>query len=190
MSRKAIDLTGQQFGRLTIIERAPSRAGKTRWRCKCECGEVRDVLTMHLRSGSSRSCGCFGREQSALDWKKRGMSRARRKHGLSHSREWNAWSNAKRRCYDPTNSRFRYYGARGIGMCQEWRNNFAAFFAHIGPCPPGYSLDRVNNDGNYEPGNVRWATRAQQAQNKRKSRRLQNPSCGEAALEPSLAGAA
>jgi len=161
MSRKAIDLTGQRFGRLTVIEQAPSRGHFAVWKCRCDCGVAREVRSQHLRSGSSRSCGCLAREMTR---------KSVRKHGLSHSREWNAWTNARSRCHNPNNPRFRDYGARGIQMCPEWRSSFAAFYAYVGPCPPRLTLDRINNDGNYEPGNVRWATRAQQARNKRNVR--------------------
>jgi hypothetical protein len=96
--------------------------------------------------------------------------RKQERHGMSRTPEYRAWWNAKLRCFSATCPDFHNYGGRGVSMCVEWRDSFAAFFAHIGPLPgPGYSLDRINNDGNYEPGNVRWATRREQAFNTRRS---------------------
>jgi hypothetical protein len=95
------------------------------------------------------------------------MGRRQRIHGRSFSREHKAWCSAKERCHTPTHAQFASYGDRGISVCPEWRNDFLAFFAYIGQCPDGHSLDRINNDGNYEPGNVRWATRTEQQRNRR-----------------------
>ena len=91
------------------------------------------------------------------------------RHGKYRTREYNAWSLAKGRCFNPSDLRFPHYGARGITMCDRWRYSFQAFADDMGPCPTGYTLDRIDNDGNYEPGNCRWATRSTQARNTQKA---------------------
>lgn len=154
------DLTGQAFGRLTVLKREPSVKGHTMWRCRCTCGAETIVGGSSLRTGNTASCGCIWRERMT-------------KHGRARSREWYAWKGAKRRCFNPQFSEFHNYGGRGVTMAPEWVNDFAAFFAHVGECPEGMTLDRIDNNGNYEPGNVRWATPRQQANNRRTNRRVQ-----------------
>jgi hypothetical protein len=112
-----------------------------------------------LRRGYSKSCGCLCRE----------LSKARAtKHGMSESREYRSWERMKQRCFNPRAANYESYGGRGITVSYEdWISNFMAFFADTGTCPPGFSLDRIDPNGNYEPGNVRWADRKQQRQNQR-----------------------
>lgn len=162
---RVIDMTGRRFGRLLVV----SRGERTRvypgayWLCQCDCGAQRTVSGDSLRRGSTRSCGCLMREISRATAPFRA-----KKHGACGTREYEAWANAKLRCFNPQISTFRYYGGRGITMAPEWRDDFAAFLKHVGPSPgPGYSLDRINNDGPYAPGNVRWATRHEQRVNQR-----------------------
>jgi hypothetical protein len=153
-----IDLTGQRYGRLVVIKRIPQQKKGRFWLCACDCGNFKEIEGHRFKSGNTKSCGCYRVE----------VSRERAtKHGERESFEYRSWASAKGRCYNPKNSRWKHYGARGIKMCPEWQNNFKAFLAHIGRCPKGRSLDRINTDGNYEPGNVRWATTKQQSQNRR-----------------------
>lgn len=157
----AKDMTGFTFGRLKVLERAPRepRFGKlAAWLCECECGNVVAVKGMSLRNGDTRSCGCLHRQK---------CRERRLKHDRSNTREYRSWAAAKTRCYNPRQSHWPHYGGRGITMCAEWSADFRAFLRDMGPCPEGYSLDRIDVNGNYEPGNCRWASPIQQANNAR-----------------------
>ena len=152
---------GDVFDRLTVIAEAPKTRSGPRWQCQCACGNVRIVYAFHLPTGRSRSCGCLQRETAA-----RGVT-----HGLSKSREYCTWSSMIERCINPRNASFKAYGGRGIRVCMEWQRSFAAFYQHIGPKPTAkHSIDRIDTNGNYEPGNVRWATREDQDATKRGNR--------------------
>src|SRR5579872_5899824 len=157
----ALKLTGERFGRLFVIRRNGSgKFGKNSWECLCECGNRVIVTGGLLRSGKTKSCGCL---HSAA------LSTRNTKHGRSGTREYRIWKGMIERCTNPSQRCFKYYGGRGISVCQEWRTSFGAFYSHIGPIPgPDFQVDRIDNDLGYEPGNVRWATRIEQARNKRK----------------------
>src|SRR3990167_3487865 len=162
--RRRRDLTGKRFGRLRVTSKAPLRNRVTRFNCLCDCGNSVVVSTSKLATGWTRSCGCLRREATI---------QASTVHGMTRTAEHRAWQGAKRRCTDPALRSYADYGGRGIRMCSEWLNDFAAFFAHIGPRPsPSHSLDRIDTNGHYKPGNVRWATVEQQANNKRSTRLL------------------
>ena len=156
------DLTGQKIGRLTVVRRDGSRGSNAAWICVCDCGNE----VTHSGSDLTRtrrykiySCGCFLRERN---------SDLNKTHGMTKTPEYRAWRGIKDRCFRPSSHRFYNYGARGISMYPEWVESFEKFYAHIGPRPGhGYSIDRINNDGHYEPGNVRWATAKEQAGNRR-----------------------
>lgn len=156
------DITGERFGRLVAIEYAPilSAKGKliSHWKCQCDCGTIVTVRTSNLRCGNTSSCGCLYKE--AIDRRKN----LKRKFPS----EYNTWSGMKGRCNTKTNGSYPDYGGRGIRVCKTWEQSFEQFLADVGPKPaPGMQLDRINNDGNYELGNVRWATPAVQNRNKR-----------------------
>lgn len=157
-----IEMTGKTFGRWTVLERAPNRRKwekDARWLCRCVCGTENDVNGHSLRSGLSLSCGCLNLEIIRV---------GNLKHGRSKSPEYNAWYAMKQRCSNPNHIEYRHYGGRGIRVSDLWVKNFEAFFAEVGLRPsPRYSLDRIDNSGHYEPGNVRWATVATQQSNKR-----------------------
>lgn len=159
------NLTNQRFGRLVAIRPdLPWSRGTSRWLCRCDCGNEVSVERSSLIRGATKSCGCWRNER-----------RRQGKHGLTYSPEWHAWRRAKERVVNPNAKGYRNYGGRGIQMSPEWVGDFAAFFEHIGPKPQpheNYSLDRINNDGHYEPGNVRWATRSIQMKNRRSRRRV------------------
>jgi hypothetical protein len=153
-----IDLSGQVFGRLTVLSREKNGGGgHTRWRCGCACGNETVVQQSKLRSGNTSSCGCLQKELVA--------SRLSI-HGGSGTRLYTIWSSMKDRCYNPNRAGFVDYGARGISICDEWRNDFTVFreWALVSGYSDRLSIDRVDVDGNYEPANCRWATDKQQRQ--------------------------
>lgn len=164
--RSLADLTGQKFGRLTVLERSEnSKTGKAKWLCKCDCGNEVSVMSTSLISGRTKSCGCFHRETSAKN---------NYRHGLRNKRLYGVWQGMIARCYNKNNSVYENYGGRGISVCKEWRNDFQSFYdwsmangydenAERGK----YTLDRINTRGNYEPDNCRWITIAKQQLNKR-----------------------
>lgn len=164
------DLTGVRFGRLSVeglsgIVVSPGGTRRTAWTCRCDCGQVAIARGLDLKQGKVVSCGCFRVET---------VARRSRTHGHTAGHrvtaEYQAWAGAKRRCGDPSDAAFVNYGGRGIEMCPRWRDDFTAFIADMGPRPHGGSLDRIDNDGPYAPGNCRWATRQQQNSNQRRSR--------------------
>jgi hypothetical protein len=167
---RVIDLQGRRFGRLLVIERAPIKNHFKIWRCLCDCGTECNVRSNELLRSNrcgTRSCGCLARESA-----KRRYSQMTVTHGDSRvahiAPEFRCWLDFKQRCFNPRNRGFKNYGGRGITVCDEWRHSYEAFIAHVGRRPtPKHSIDRINNDGHYEPGNVRWATKAEQVNNKR-----------------------
>lgn len=165
---RALDLSGQRFGRLTALALLPARkASKLVWLCRCDCGIELEVLSESLRSGNTKSCGCMKIAALLARCLKHGNARANAK-----TPEYSIWKTMKDRCFRRANPRFADWGGRGITVCERWRNSFPAFLADMGARPSRlHSLDRVNNDGNYEPGNCRWATAIQQAANKRMPRK-------------------
>ena len=153
-----IDLTGQKFGRLTAIYAVTW--GPTKWMTRCDCGNESIVAQGNLRNGHTQSCGCLLLEME---------------HGLRHGHDrvgarsgtLRSYSQAKNRCLNPNSPKYSDYGGRGITMCDEWCKSFPDFLRDMGEKPDGTSLERINNDGNYEPGNCRWATPKEQSRNKR-----------------------
>jgi len=158
-----IDISGQRFGKLTVQEWAGRSTGrKALWNCLCDCGKTSTATGNQLRSGKTKSCGCLRAEEA----------RSRMTHGQAgptrRTSLYNRWILMRRRCNNPSAADYPRYGGRGIRVCAEWQKSFEAFAAYVGDPPgQGYSIDRINNDGNYEPGNVRWATASEQAFNRR-----------------------
>jgi len=161
------DRTGDVVGRLYVLGQGPSITqtnGRKRvqWLCVCECGNETLVEAGNLNSGHTTSCGCLVQDTCARIGSKS-------EHGKVGTREWSAWQGAKNRVINSNQPSWDRYGGRGISMFAGWLNNFQAFYDYMGPCPEGMTLDRIDNDGDYAPGNVRWATKLEQARNKSNS---------------------
>lgn len=154
---KFVDRTGQNYGRLTVLRRiedGPASGGKrVKWLCLCECGVEKQITGHALSRGETTSCGCLRREL---------IGARRRTHGLSKTPTYGSWQAAKERCHNPNAEAFKYYGARGITMCDAWRNSFDQFLADMGRRPEGCTIDRIDQTKGYEPGNCQWATDAEQ----------------------------
>lgn len=152
------DLTGMKFGRLTVIERAENK--NACWRCKCDCGNEVVVNGDNLRSQHTLSCGCLQKERTTT-------------HDLTHTKIYSTWDGIKQRCLNPNHQAYKHYGGRGITICAEWRDDFQSFYEYVSKLEhfneDGYSLDRINNNGNYEPGNIRWADLKTQHRNYRQN---------------------
>lgn len=164
MGRPLKDLSGQRFGRLTVIgiDRSRPTKGGAHWLCSCDCGGKTSSRSGSLVSGSSTSCGCLARERT----RQRSI-----KHGMEGKPIYQLWDGMIRRCYNPNHAAYKNYGGRGITVCDRWRS-FEKFFEDIGFRPEGMSLDRIDNDKGYSPDNCRWATQKEQCRNTRTNRML------------------
>jgi len=163
---KPLKISGQRFNRLEVIRRVEnSKRGVSQWLCKCDCGNTVVVIGFRLTSGHTQSCGCYQRQRA---------KEAKTIHGYSgrnkETREYRAWKDAKTRCFWKKHIHFKDYGGRGITMNKKWASNFIKFFEYMGECPENYTLERIDVNGNYEPGNCKWASIQEQAWNKKNTR--------------------
>lgn len=150
-NRPKFDLTGMRFGRLTVISQGERTNGRIGWLCKCDCGNIKTICGKNLKNGMIQSCGCYRKES----FKERIT-----KHNKCYSRLYITYNNMIRRCTEKNNRHWNRYGGRGISVCSEWINDFESFYNWA--INNGYSeeltIDRINNDGNYEPSNCRWVS--------------------------------
>jgi len=158
---RPLDLRGMRFGELTVVaEAGRTSASKVRWRCVCSCGKEHTATGNNLKTGGVASCGHVARAKTT-------------RHGLTGAPEYRVWHLMVQRCHNPRHDGYSRYGGRGISACDRWRRDFACFYADMGPRPfAGAQLDRVDNDGCYEPGNCRWVTCRENQWNTSKNTRL------------------
>lgn len=169
-----IDITGQKFNRWTVLNRVHVYPKRTFWLCRCDCGIERPVEGKHVRYGTSKSCGCLCLEINSRRLKGNNLGY---KHGLEKHPLRAIWKAMLQRCYNPKNKFYKNYGGRGINACYEWSGSLPQFYewALKNGWQKGLSIDRINNDGNYEPKNCRWITIAENSR-RRKSRLNDSPS--------------
>lgn len=171
------DLTGLRFGRLIAISPSGRRCGAQLWTCACDCGKSVVTIARSLRLGATRSCGCLAAELAAA---------RTRTHGGYWKRAHSSWTQIKQRCGNPNNPRFADYGGRGIKVCERW-HLFENFFIDMGERPAGFSIERLDNDKDYELSNCKWASRSEQNNNRRALRRMSVEFNGEILLTHVLA---
>jgi hypothetical protein len=157
---KLKDRIGKKFNRLLVLEAKLVGPAKYLALVRCDCGVEKVLDGNSVFRGHSKSCGCLGKES---------LLKRNHRHGMRHTRTYRIWLNMKNRCLNPRTACYIDYGGRGISICSEWSNSFMEFYKDMGECPPGFSIDRINNDGNYDKQNCRWADKYTQGNNTRRN---------------------
>lgn len=163
VDRRLRHFAGTKYGMLTLLHLVERKLGGNKWLVRCDCGTEKVMYARDVCSGHTQSCGC--------------TSNARRAekhitHGLTETREYSTWCHILGRCNNPTDHKYSIYGGRGIKVCERWQLSFVNFLEDMGAAPVGHSIDRINNDGNYEPNNCRWANAKTQASNRRNVKKV------------------
>ena len=162
---KKIDLTGQRFGRLTVIQDTSERkCGCVIWYCSCDCGNKVRITSGNLINKSTKSCGCLQKEIASKTGK---LNKHGHYAGNKASPTYFSWRAMKTRCGNPKHDSYKYYGGRGVTVCKRWANSFENFLIDMGERPEGTSLDRIDTNGNYRPDNCKWSTPTEQQHNRR-----------------------
>ena len=159
---KRVDVVGKTYGMLLVLEHVDGISPNEKYLCQCECGKEAVVRKCHITSGHTRSCGCY--HDTIL------TAGLRTKHGMARTPTYECWKGMKQRCYQPSAASYKSHGARGITVCDRWRNSFELFLEDMGTRPDGLTLDRIDNNGNYEPANCKWSTPKEQGNNKRNNK--------------------
>ena len=169
MPNHSLDISGQTFNFLTAIEVIGKRSRANLWKCQCVCGNETYAIATQLRRGEKTSCGCKKHQKRGPrpDLAKRNTQRAT--HAMSGNSTYSSWKSMKSRCYDKNDKDYKRWGGRGISVCEAWRNSFVQFYKDMGERPNGHTIDRINNEGNYEPENCRWSVPKTQSNNTRKN---------------------
>jgi hypothetical protein len=166
---KRLELIGKKFHRLTVVSFVEMRGKHSYWICKCECGKETITRRNNLMTGHTKSCGCFQKEKLSEETIRRNTT-----HGKRHSAEYNSWRGMVQRCTNTKQEKYATYGARGIKVCERWLK-FENFYQDMGDKPsPKHSIERIDNEGNYEPSNCKWATPIEQMNNTRRNKNYYN----------------
>ena len=158
------DISGQRFGRLVVIDKYDRKHGGWRWLCQCDCGGTIITASHNLVRNQTQSCGCYYAETRKTVRLTHGQG-----FGKNRTKTYRIWVSMRQRCNNPRNSAYKYYGGRGIAVCDRWQS-YKDFFADMGACPVGYSIERIDNDGDYDPQNCKWIPRGEQWKNTRRGR--------------------